>query len=83
MNNYINVYLLLYKVKNYPQIWIVKLSDDYIELKSILKHFKKNEKIIGNYYIIRSTKNKLILKERFKQFQIYKYNSEDELVYSL
>lgn len=83
MDHYIKIYILLYKVKNNPKRWIVKFSEDFYELKDILKNVQNNEKSIGNYYIIKRVENISILDENFKQFQIYKNEYNDKLVYSL
>lgn len=81
MDDNINIYILLYKVKKYPERWIVKLSEDYYELKNILKYVDKNEKSIGNYYIIKRVENISILDENFKQFQLYLHRKDDHLLF--
>lgn len=84
---YIKIYILLYKIKKSPKKWIVKISDNYIELKNIIKDLIKTKNIInisknksnidkfqdniGYYYIITKHGKKSILDKKFKQFQIY------------
>lgn len=83
MDNYIIIYLLLYKVKNFPERWIVKHSDNYKVLKNIIRKVDDNERLIGNYYIIKRIENESILNEKFKHFQIYIKKNYDELLYYL
>ena len=82
MDYYINIYILLYKVKTHHERWIVKYSENYRELKNIIRDVNNNEKSIGNYYIIKRIEKESIFNEKFKQFQIYQYEYDDELVYS-
>ena len=81
MNYYINIYILVYKVKKFPERWIVKYSDNYSELKNIIRHVNYDEKFIGNYYIIKRVEKESILNEKFKKFQIYKNLYNDKLLY--
>ena len=83
MDNEINVYLLLYKVKNFPERWIVKHSGNYRELKNIIRKVDDNERLIGNYYIVKRIEKESIFNEKFKHFQIYIKKHYDELVYYL
>ena len=83
MGCYINIYILLYKVKNYPERWIVKHSESYKELKNIIRYVDNYEKSIGNYYIVKRIEKESIFYEKFKQFQIYEIQADDELVYSI
>ena len=73
MDYYINIYILLYKVKTHHERWIVK---------NIIRDVNNNEKSIGNYYIVKRIEKESIFNEKFKQFQIYQYEYDDELVYS-
>lgn len=75
-------YLLIYEVKNNLEKWIIKIDDNYTDLKEIIKNVNSHE--IGNYYIIRTTSSKYSfqLDKKFKQFQTYKKNYYDRLIYS-
>lgn len=82
MDYYINIYILLYKLKNGSEKWIVKYSENYRELKNIIRYIDNHEKSIGNYYIVKRIEKEYILYEKFKQFQIYQCEYDDELLYS-
>ena len=73
----------LYKVKNFPERWIVKHSGNYRELKNIIRKVDDNERLIGNYYIVKRIEKESIFNEKFKHFQIYIKKHYDELVYYL
>ena len=79
--DYINIYILLYKVKNYPKKWIIKFSDNYRELKDIIRYVDSNENKNGNYFIIRRVDKASLLNDKFKQFQIFTPHPNDELIY--
>ena len=80
MDYYINIYLLLFKVKNYPHFWIIKISDDLYYFKNIIKNIDKKDNEIGNYYIIKRRDKENILDENFKQFQLYLRRKDDDLI---
>jgi len=80
MDYYINIYLLLFKVKNYPHFWIITISDDLYYLKNIIKNIDKKDNEIGNYYIIKRRDKENILYENFKQFQLYLCRKDDDLI---
>ena len=86
MDYYINIYILLYKLKNGSERWIVKYSENYKELKNIIRYIDNDEKSIGNYYIVKRIEKESIVYEKlkqFKQFQIYKCEYHDELLCSI
>lgn len=86
MDYYINIYILLYKLKNGSERWIVKYSENYKELKNIIRYIDNDEKSIGNYYIVKRIEKESILYKKlkqFKQFQIYKCEYHDELLCSI
>jgi len=80
MDYYINIYFLLFKVKNYPHFWIIKISDDLYYFKNIIKNIDKKDNEIGNYYIIKRRDKENILDENFKQFQLYLRRKDDDLI---
>ena len=82
MNNYNIIYILLYQVKKFSEKWIVKYDDNFKKLKNIIKNVNKNEKSIGNYYIIKHIDKNSILDKKFKNFQIYKNEYYDKLMYT-
>lgn len=81
--DYIDIYILLFKVKNYSNKWIVKISDTYRELKDIIRYVDKSENKIGNYYIVRRLEKESLLYSKFKQFEIYKEDKNDELLFTI
>ncbi len=78
----ISIFILLFKVKNYSERWIVKYSDNYSELKNIITDIDNKDHKIGNYYIITKLENVSLLDEKFKQFQIYIPSDHDKLLFS-
>jgi len=77
-DNLITCYYLLYKLKNNEILWIVKVSDDYYELKDRIKKLSSDIEI---YYIV----SKLIpfSESNFsvKQFTRFRPDNECDLIY--
>ena len=82
MDHDIIIYILLFKVKNSHERWIVKQSESYEELKNIITYVNNDEKSIGNYYIVKRIEKESVFNQKFKQFKIYQCEYDDELVYS-
>ena len=77
-DNKINCYYLLYKLKDSPTLWIVKISEYYDDLKDIIRYINsKHEK----YYIVLRKSYKEILNKKFKQFNIFKPNKTDTIIF--
>ena len=77
----ITIYVLIYKIRDYPENWIVKYSDSYTTLKQIIGYQSVKEKKIGNYYIIKTIEPESLLYKNFKQFKIYTYKEDDYILY--
>ncbi len=77
----INIYMLLYKLDDYPYIWIVRISDSYEELYDTIKKFN-NENEIGIYYIIKRKYNTSLMPEKFRQFQLFNIQKYDNVIHS-
>lgn len=78
-NKKIRCYFLVYKLKNSNILWVVKLSDDYYDLKNKLDYFVSS---VEQYYIFERYCYPHIIDEKFKQFKIFFKSSKDILIYS-
>lgn len=78
-NNKIRCYFLVYKLKNSHILWLVKLSDDYYDLKNNIDNFVSS---IEQYYIFERFCYPHIIDEKFKQFKIFFKSSKDIEIYS-
>ncbi len=78
------MYFLLYKVKNDDTLWVTKICEDYIKLKTFIYGI---ESLDEQYFITKKTYTddifleKLEKFENFKQFKRFKQNTSYKLIY--
>ena len=72
----IPIYFLLYKINNYPHLWIFK-TDEY--LSNLIEHINGFESDYEKYYIIKRVVKKenitrMLDRKQFRRFTVEKYD---------
>ena len=77
----IYLYYILYKLKNYYKIWIVKVLY-YDELNNLINDYNKLESKYEKYYIIKRKIDKKNLEYEYKRkhFREFNYNNTDIII---
>ncbi len=77
------IYILIYKIKSYPDNWIIKYSNSSKKLKKIIGYQTLKEKKIGNYYIVKTIDSESLLYDNFQQFKTYSFKDDDYILYCI
>ena len=75
------IYFLVYELKDNSIWWIVRISDSLKEVKDNIRNLDNIDEKDGKYYIIEKFTKLNLLDKKFKQFQIFKFNIHDKIVY--
>ena len=70
-NKLYTLYYLLFQIRNYDVLWIVKISTNYYDLKRRIKYYYSKDNL---YYIVSNDVSHAEFNSKFKQFTKFNPN---------